>query len=369
MSESIRLQSLVCRPFAIPFTERFRHASADRAETLSVWVDATSEAGLVGCGESCPRPYVTGESLESVDAFFERHRDALCRDISGLAALGQFAARAAADIDANPAAWCAIELAVLDVVAQGQRAPIEATLSQARLAGEWRYSAVVGDADPATFERQVARYLAMGFLDFKVKLSGDLARDRLKLASLWAATGVRVRVDANNLWREANDAIVFLSALGGPIVAVEEPLAPGAFDALSRVAGACGVPIVLDESVARANQVAALPGDPSQWIVNVRVSKMGGLVRALDVVTAARSAGMRVVVGAQVGETSLLTRAGLTVAQSAGAALFAQEGAFGTFLLTRDVCDPPLMFGAGGRLRVDDHPRLASPGLGITGRP
>jgi hypothetical protein len=30
----------------------------------------------------------------------------------------------------------------------------------------------------------------------------------------------------------------------------------------------------------------------------------------------------------------------------------AQEGAFGTFLLERDICDPPLMFGAGGILEA-----------------
>ena len=87
--------------------------------------------------------------------------------------------------------------------------------------------------------------------------------------------------------------------------------------------------------------------------------------RALDVVRAACAAGHRVIVGAQVGETSLLTRAALPVAEAAGPALVAMEGGFGTLLLTRDVCDPPLMFGAGGRLVVADHPRLARPGLGI----
>jgi hypothetical protein len=43
----------------------------------------------------------------------------------------------------------------------------------------------------------------------------------------------------------------------------------------------------------------------------------------------------------------------------------AQEGAFGTFLLTHDVCDPPLMFGAGGVLDVASYPPLQQPGLGI----
>ena len=369
MSESIHLRAVVSSPLVIPFTTRFRHASADRAETSSLWVEASSEAGVVGCGESCPRPYVTGETLASAEAFIQRHGAAVCHAVTGLGALRAYAKAHVADIDANPAAWCALELAVLDVVAKTQGEPIEATLAQPPLSGPFRYSAVLGDAEPEVFARQAERYLAMGFRDLKVKLSGDLERDRAKLAALWAAPDVRVRVDANNLWREADVAVTYLTALGGPIVAVEEPLAPGDLAALAVVAARCGAPIVLDESVARTSQLAELPGAPATWIVNVRVSKMGGLLRSLDLVAAARTAGFRVVVGAQVGETSLLTRAALTLAQAAGPALLAQEGAFGTFLLTRDVCDPPLMFGAGGLLRVADHPRLTQPGFGITRTP
>ncbi|MEE9280638.1 MAG: hypothetical protein V3V67_10730, partial [Myxococcota bacterium] len=69
-----------------------------------------------------------------------------------------------------------------------------------------------------------------------------------------------------------------------------------------------------------------------------------------------------VIVGAQVGETSLLTRAALSVAQAARGILVAQEGAFGTLLLERDVCDPPLMFGPGGVLPA---PALPAAGFGI----
>ena len=87
-----------------------------------------------------------------------------------------------------------------------------------------------------------------------------------------------------------------------------------------------------------------------KWIVNIRVSKMGGLIRSLEVLEAARNRGTHVVVGAQVGETSLLTRAALGVARQAGELLFAQEGAFGTLLLEKDVCQSPLMFGRGALL-------------------
>ena len=44
--------------------------------------------------------------------------------------------------------------------------------------------------------------------------------------------------------------------------------------------------------------------------------------------------------------------------------LLAQEGAFGTLLLERDVCDPPLMFGAGGVLDTAAYPAL-EPGFGL----
>jgi hypothetical protein len=73
-----------------------------------------------------------------------------------------------------------------------------------------------------------------------------------------------------------------------------------------------------------------------------------------------------VIIGAQVGETSLLTRAALTLATAAGDLLAGQEGAFGTHLLSRELCEPVLMFGAGGRLDADLIEALAGrPGFGL----
>jgi L-alanine-DL-glutamate epimerase-like enolase superfamily enzyme len=123
--------------------------------------------------------------------------------------------------------------------------------------------------------------------------------------------------------------------------------------------------IILDESFARIDQFARLGGAPARWLINLRVSKMGGLLRSLQVVEGARAAGVGLIVGALVGETSVLTRAGLTIAQAGRDRLVAQEGAFGTFLLTTDICDPSLMFGAGGVLDVSGRAFLNSPGLGV----
>ena len=69
--------------------------------------------------------------------------------------------------------------------------------------------------------------------------------------------------------------------------------------------------IILDESVTRVGHLNRLDGSPEQWIINLRVSKMGGLIRSLEVAEAARKRTIPIIVGAQVGETSLLTRAGV----------------------------------------------------------
>jgi L-alanine-DL-glutamate epimerase-like enolase superfamily enzyme len=362
-----RIRSLEVRRLHIPFTVAFRHASAERSETSSLWAQAVSQSGVTGCGESCPRSYVTGETLETAHAFFSRHEAALCDEIIDLGTLRSWLASNAAEIDANPAAWCAIELAILDMLAKDERQTVEAFLSLPELEGRFLYTAVLGDAASRAFQATADQYRALGFRDFKVKLSGDVKRDRAKLAIVrgWQIQTVRVRVDANNLWSAADDAISFLRALDYPFFAIEEPLGPNQCDELARIGDALDCQVILDESFLRIGQLAELRHRPGRWLINLRVSKMGGLLRSLAVTEAARHAGIGLIVGAQVGETSLLTRAALTVARAAGDALVAQEGAFGTRLLARDVCDPPLMFGDGGVLDVAAYPSLGTPGLGI----
>jgi L-alanine-DL-glutamate epimerase-like enolase superfamily enzyme len=366
-SPSVRIERIQFTELRIPFKVAFRHASAERAETETVWIEAIASDGTIGRGESCPREYVTGETVATSRAFVEQYETDVRREVTSLTALRAWAASHKPAIDANPAAWCAIELALLDVMGKQIHAPVEALLSMPALTGTFRYTAVLGDASPAAFKEMAERYRKMGFGDFKIKLSHDAGRDRQKLAVFqsWPNGTARVRADANNLWRQVDEAVEAIGSLGYQFFAIEEPIGKDRHSELSAISRALDCPIILDESCTRREDLARLSDPPSQWLINVRVSKMGGILRALDVVEAARARGIGVIVGAQVGETSLLTRAALTVARAAGESLVAQEGAFGTFLLERDICDPPLMFGAGGVLDVLAFSRLQQPGWGV----
>lgn len=357
---------LVSRALTIPFTVAFRHAAAAREETATVWVEAV-DGTHVGYGEGCPRSYVTGETVESALSFLGAHAEDLGRTVDDLPSLRAWMAGHADAIDRHPAAWCAIELAVLDLLARRAGATVDAFLGLRPLAPTFHYTAVLGVASEAAFSAMAHAYARMGFAHYKLKLSGKPEQDARNchvLQSLEPAP-TSLRVDANNLWNNSDEAVAALSRLPGAIAGIEEPVGAGRLDELARVADRLGVPVILDESATRTAHVAALPEPVGRWIVNVRVSKMGGILRSLDVVSAARGRGMAVIVGAQVGETSLLTRAAMTVATAADDLLVGHEGAFGTHLLAKDVCATPVMFGRGGDLRWADHPGSSLPGFGI----
>ncbi len=359
--------SLSARTLAIPFKVSFAHASATRAAMQSLWIEAQDENGTTGYGEGCPREYVTGESLSGAQAFIAAQQGEIRGAVHDLGSLRAWVDHHRALIDANPAAWCAVELALLDLFGKRAGVPVESLLGLPALSGRFRYTAVIGDSAPQRFAAELDRYRRVGFRDFKIKLSGDPARDASKAAALRAA-GIapdRVRADANNLWRNVADATQALKAADFAFFALEEPLPAGDIAGMAALARALDCAIILDESAARADQLERLPAGV-RWIINLRVSKMGGLLRSLALAAAARSAGAQIIVGAHVGETSVLTRAALTVVNAHRASVIAQEGAFGTHLLKRDVVDLPIMFGAGGELRADAVPTGAGFGLAPT---
>jgi L-alanine-DL-glutamate epimerase-like enolase superfamily enzyme len=194
--ESIQLSSLL-----IPFNLAFKHASAERGTTQTLWVEARSKDGMLGFGEGCPREYVTGESLQSTQTFVAAHLQDWMATIVDLGTLNDWVARHRRDIDMNPSAWAAVELALLDLIGKTEKKSVEALLGLPELSGSFRYTAVLGDASPRQFEAQLAHYLKAGFRDFKIKLSGDRTRDSAKVQALFAAniSSRAVRADANNL--------------------------------------------------------------------------------------------------------------------------------------------------------------------------
>lgn len=360
----MRIERLEVFSFPVPFKVVFRHASASRARAENLIVLAYSDCGHVGYGEGCPRHYVTGETIEGGAAFIREVADTITDTVRDEDSLRSWIRSNQSLIDQNPAAFCAAEIAILDLVGRVKQRPVEHLLGIPPLTGAHQYSAVLGDAPYPAYWWQFRRYWNQGFRDFKVKVSGDIHRDRRKIGVFKTRGGQtpRVRIDANNLWTSADECIGHITRLSHGVFAIEEPLQQGDLGGFKRVGEECRAKIILDESLLRPEQLDTLD-DPGRWIVNLRVSKMGGIIRSLEVAEKATRLGIGFIVGAQVGETSILTRAALAVMSANRPSVVAAEGAFGTHLLQRDLTSPSLMFGSGGVLVAE---RWANdPGLGL----
>ena len=85
----------------------------------------------------------------------------------------------------------------------------------------------------------------------------------------------------------------------------------------------------------------------------------------MPAIRAARARGLKVIVGAQVGETSILARAGLAAVSAAGDALQGYEGGYGTHLLARDLTTASLTIGNRGAFHGDAWAATSRPGLGL----
>ena len=96
---------------------------------------------------------------------------------------------------------------------------------------------------------------------------------------------------------------------------------------------------------------------------NIRVSKCGGLLNSLEIARVAQLHGLACVVGAQVGESGILSAAGRHLAAAIPDVMFV-EGSAGRLLLKEDLTMENVLPGKGGWART-----FRTPGLGVHVRP
>lgn len=345
----MKITRIDTKSLAIPLKTTFKHASAERCVTETILVMAYSK-DIVGYGEGCPRSYVTGENIESCINFIKSYYQDIIK-LDSVEAIKQFIHVNQAVIDVNPAAWCAIEIAILDLLGKVDNKSIESMLNIPEIHDNFYYTAVLGISNPQVFNAQLSEYIQLGFTDYKLKLSGDIEVDSANIASISAALPhAKIRLDANNLWDDANQAISYLQDIPQHFWAIEEPIKVRNYNMIKTLTNQMNYQIILDESFLQISDLNYLSDDYRAWIPNIRISKMGGLLRSLAIMQECRKLGVKLIMGAQVGETSILTRAAISLANSHRDILLAQEGAFGTHLLEYDIIVSPVMFGKLGAL-------------------
>ncbi|MCE5279816.1 MAG: enolase C-terminal domain-like protein [Planctomycetaceae bacterium] len=374
----------------------FEHAAATRDVAESIVVRVEFSDGLAGWGQTLPRPYVTGETLESVAADLENilwphvadkpltDQDAppfvsgrACS--TGCAPDPKTRGASPAANDGLPdlampltdpsgrcinAAACAMDLACLRRI-QGATGlpPLRRTI-------ESRVSGVLGSRNVAKTAKRTRLMRLAGLRDFKLKLGLGDDLDRQNLAAVLRligrdihAGGCTLRVDVNGGWNidETPARVEELKALG--ICAVEQPayIPAAAFVELARK---CSLPLIADEALLTKDDANTLLTEPQKIWWNIRLSKNGGLVNSLLLAHRAAAAGVTWICGAMVGESSILSAAQRRLLQYAPPARFI-EGNYGRLLVKEDLTPRSLRFGYAGKLKPLPAPTPTHP-LGIS---
>ena len=352
--ETLQIEAV---PLRLALKSTVRHNAATRNEGESIWVQAKRRHNR-GYGEGCPRVYVAGDTLKSSLQWIRENFSNGQVNFVTLEDVQQWAYDHEQNIDRYPSAWCAVEMAMLDLLAREENCSVEKLLQLDGFRGYGRYTAVMGDDKGWKYAALADQYLIRGLRDFKIKLSGNLERDLEKMDLLETLSMQhqvpfpRIRLDANNLWKNhCDEAVAYTQALGiGRIFAMEEPVEAGHVEEISKFSMATGLPVILDESLCTLKDLGRFKTATGQFIANIKISKLGGLIRALRIIHEIKKLGWPIIVGCHVGETSLLTRAAFVASSAAGENLTAQEGAFGDYLVKREPVEPMLKFGRNGIL-------------------
>ena len=377
---SNRLLEIKLYHLKLPFRQSFAHAQKRRESTETVVGAALLEDGTVGYGEGLPRRYVTGETAASV---MYNVGDALAGPLRGLEPKSFCELLEVVDAlpfrneqgDVINAARCCVELALLDAYGRYFGSDLSSIVQWMGYGGFGgvgslegiRVSGVLGASRAAKTDKLLRAMRWYGLRDFKLKLGTQYDEELLGLVERRLGRGMRrerltLRVDANGAW-DIDTAVGMSERLAGMgVCSLEQPLAAEDGGHLQALADLSEVPLMADESLLTYEDGEYLAEHDLVDYFNIRVSKNGGLLPAIRLAEIATRYDKGYQLGAMVGETAILTTAGMQFLRMVPRVVFTEIG-YSTFLLEEDLGVSRVRFGYRGRLRP-----LAGPGLGVSVR-
>ncbi|HEY9758062.1 MAG TPA: enolase C-terminal domain-like protein [Oculatellaceae cyanobacterium] len=372
----MKIVSLEARVIKLPFRFSFKHSLASRNFSENLIVRAVLSDGSrnhVGYGESIPRDYVTGETVQAALARLEREFAPrfLQRQIDDPKSLLQIMQNEFADLKliSVPAgsAWCALELALLDAFGHATSQPLSAFfggVKRCHPARGIRYGGVIPFGGKKAVTALLWFYKLFGFQTVKLKVgkTEDADLELVSIARRILGPDAILRVDANCAWTADQTMQMAEKMKPFAVASIEQPVPADDIEGLIRISQSIETPIMVDESLCTISQAKDLTAQKACKAFNVRISKVGGFLSAQAIVDIARSNGLIVQMGAQVGESGILSAAGRAFS-SVNETFDNCEGSNNLFLLKQDVTLENLNVGLGGWGSV-----LKGNGLGVTVR-
>ena len=326
---------------------KFARVTVDAQPVLFVLIHTRGGATGVGEGVVPGGPWWGGESVESMKVAIDTYMvpTLLERPVDRIEQLmGDIGDRVAANLYAKTA----VEVALHDAWARSLDLPVHTLLgglARDRIEVTW----ALGAEPVEVVVEEIQRLLETGrHRSFKLKMGAvDPDEDVTRIAAIAdkIASSASLRVDLNARWDLLTSLRLLPRLAEAGIDLIEQPVPGEQVEALAEVNRALSIPIMADESLRTPYDAHRLVHQRAADVWSMKVTKVGGLRRARDIVAIAAAAGIPCHAGTSL-ESGLGTAASLQLACAAPGMTYGSE-LFGPLLFSDEVLVEPLRFADG----------------------
>ncbi|RAW45422.1 dipeptide epimerase [Halorubrum sp. 48-1-W] len=331
---------------AMELEEPFTISRGTQTEAENLIVRVTDDDGTTGVGGAAPARHY-GETADTVTAVLPELLDVV-EEVGDPHALTTIEARMTEVVHDNPAARCAVSIALHDLTAKRLDVPLY-RLWGLDASSTPDTSFTVGIDTTERIREKAEDAADAGYPILKVKLGGDRDREIVETVRE-AAPDATIRVDANEAWtpRETVEKSEWLADLG--VEFIEQPVPAEEPEGLKFAYERSALPIAADESCVTSADIPRIADRCD--IANLKLMKTGGLLEARRAVATARSHGLEVMLGCMV-ESNASIAAGAHLAP-----LLDYADLDGSLLLAEDPFEGPDL--AGGSIPLADVDRAGT---------
>jgi L-alanine-DL-glutamate epimerase-like enolase superfamily enzyme len=246
----------------------------------STIVGVETDGGLVGYGEVCPLgPFYLPAYAEGVRAGLRE----LAPHLMGLdpRELARLNERMDAALKGHPYVKSGIDIACWDILGKATGLPV-CVLLGGRFGEKVRLYRAISQESPEQMAQKVGAYRAEGYTRFQLKVGGDPDTDieRIRAVRALLPPTDRLVADANTGWTQ-HEAMRVVRAVSDVDVYIEQPCLT--YEECLAVRRHTNHPFVLDENIDGLEMLLRGKADLAMDVVNLKISKLGGLTRTRQV--------------------------------------------------------------------------------------
>ena len=246
----------------------------------STVVEIQTDAGVTGYGEICPLgpAYLPAYAAGARTGIAEIAPKLLGLDPTQLGVINQAMDRA---MRGHPYVKSALDMACWDILGKASGQSV-AVLLGGRFGEDFALYRAISQDTPEAMAAMVAVYRSQGYTKFQLKVGGNPDTDiaRIHAAAEVLGTGEVLVADANTGWTQ-HQAVRVAGAVRDVDVYIEQPCKH--YEECLAVRQHTDRPMVLDENIDDVMLVLRGYQDRAMDVINLKISKVGGLTKARQI--------------------------------------------------------------------------------------